>query len=85
MYLISFSLYCVRYFMGHCSNLYHVDNNNYNKNYSLVTVFFASHAYSLFLSHDYSIFCSQTFCKHYTYSLDLHKEELQAATSLKAD
>ena len=37
-------------------------NNNYNNN--LLT--------SLFLAHNYSLLCSQHFCKHWTYSLDLH-------------
>ena len=33
--------------------------------------------YSIFFSHNYSLFCSQPFCKHYTYSLDLHNGDFQ--------
>ena len=42
-------------------------NNNYNNN--LLS--------SLLLAHNYSLFCSQSFCKHFTYSLDLHNRDLQ--------
>ena len=40
---------------------------------------FASNTYSLFFSHNYSLFFS------HPYSLDLHSEELQTATSHKAE
>ena len=49
---------------------------------------FASHAYSFFFFFSYrTIRCSayNHFCKYYTYSLDLHNEKLQIATSHKAD
>ena len=42
-------------------------NNNYNNNL----------LGSLFLAHNYSLFCSQPFCKHCTYSSDLHNHDLQ--------
>ena len=69
-YVLNFdyTLYCPHYLICHCSNLYHISNNNYNNNYSFVTFiclryFFAANSSSLCLSHNYSLFCSQPFRK----------------------
>ena len=46
---------------------------------------FANYSCSLFLSRHYSLFCSQPFCKHYRCLLAVYSEDLQTATSQKAD
>ena len=41
---------------------------------------FASHPCTLCFSYNYSLFCSQSFCKHYTYSLNLFNRNLNFTT-----
>ena len=72
------TLYCSHYLMWHCSNLYHVRNNNYNSNYSFVILI----CLQSFCKPHFSILLTSFFFKHYTYSLDLHNGDLQTTMQL---